>query len=185
MEGRFVIGSFGRLNDVKGQRYLVEAMTRLRYQVPEASLLLVGDGPDRANLERMIKGRGLDGVVRLLGWRRDAMAIMAAVDAVVQPTLTEAFSQVMVEALWMARPLVMTDVSGARDVIRNGKNGLIVPPFDAAALADAIGRLAADSEFRESMAAAGNEYVKSNLNIETVIPGYERSYMKAMGIGEG
>ena len=112
VESRFVIGSFGRLVDVKGHRFLIEAMSLLRRRLPEVSLLLIGDGPARSNLERMIHDLGLDDVVRLVGWRRDAMAVMSAVDAVVQPTLTEAFSQVMVEALWMSKPLVMTDVSG-------------------------------------------------------------------------
>ena len=184
VEGRFVIGNFARLIDVKGHRYLIEAMSRLRPRFPEAVLLLIGDGAERAQLERKIHEFGLDGVVRLLGWRRDAMAVMNAVDVVVQPTLSEAFSQVMVEALWMQTPLVMTDVSGARDVIRHGENGLIVPPGDPAALDEAIDRLARDAAFRASLAKAGREYVEKNLSIKAVIPRYEEAYKKAMGIGE-
>ncbi len=182
---RFVIGTFGRLHEEKGQRHLIEAMAMLRPRAPEVSLLIVGEGSERRNLERLIQDLGLADVVRLLGWRRDAMAVMAAVDAVVQPTLHEAFSQVMVEALWMARPLVMTDVSGARDVIKHGENGLIVPTGDPGALAEAIARLASDAALPESMGKAGREYVANNLSIEAIIPRYERAYLRAMGMGEG
>ncbi|MCV5959949.1 glycosyltransferase, partial [Escherichia coli] len=85
--------------------------------MPEILALLVGEGPERQNLERQIKELALEGNVILAGWRRDALTIMAAADAVVQSTLQEAFSQVMCEAMWMGKPLVMTDVSGAADVI--------------------------------------------------------------------
>jgi glycosyltransferase involved in cell wall biosynthesis len=184
IEGRFAIGSFARMFDVKGHRFLLEAMAQLRARVPEASLLLVGDGPARGDLERLVRDRGLGNVVRMLGWRRDTMAVMSAVDAVVQPTLSEAFSQAMVEALWMAKPLVMTDVSGARDVIRHGENGLLVPPGDPRALAHAIERLAGDPPLRASLARYGRAYVENNLSIEAVIPRYERAYSRAMGVGD-
>ena len=184
LEGQFVIGSFGRLIGIKGHRFLVEAMALLRSRVPAATLLIVGEGPERGNLEREINERGLGDVVRLLGWRSDAMAVMTAVDAVAHPTLHEAFCQVMVESLWMRKPLVITDVSGVRDVIRHGENGLIVPTSDPGALAHAIERLAGDPVLRESISMAGREYVSRNLSIETVIPRYERSYMRAMGICE-
>ena len=73
---------------------------------------------------------------------------MAAVDAVVQPTLQEAFSQAMVEALWLGKPLIMTDVSGAPDIISEGHNGMLVPRGDSDALADAIIHLAGDASLR-------------------------------------
>jgi L-malate glycosyltransferase len=182
LEGRFVVGNFARLYKDKGQRFLIQAMALLRSQVPEATLLIVGEGPERARLEGLVHELGLCDLVRLLGWRRDAMALMSAVDVVVQPTLEEAFSQVMAEALWMARPLIITDVSGAPDIIRHGENGLMVPREDANALAEAIGRLAHDHEFRESMAKAGREYVIDRLSIGAVIPLYERAYLQAIGM---
>jgi glycosyltransferase involved in cell wall biosynthesis len=182
LDRRFVVGNFARLYKDKGQRFLIQAMALLRSRVPEAALLIVGEGPERARLEGLIHELGLGDLVRLLGWRRDAMALMSAVDVVVQPTLEEAFSQVMAEALWMARPLIITDVSGAPDIIRHGENGLMVSREDANALTDAIERLALDDEFRESMAKAGREYVTGRLSIGAVIHRYERAYLQAMGM---
>ena len=148
MEGRFAVANFGRLHEEKGHRYLIDAVAQLRESVPNLLVLCVGEGPERANIERQIRTLGVEENVRLVGWRTDAMTIMAAADAVVQSTLQEAFSQVMIEALWMSKPLVITDVSGAPDIIRNGENGLMVPKADADALAAAMSSLADDSRIQ-------------------------------------
>ena len=110
------------------------------------------------------------------------MTLMAVVDAVVQPTLQEAFSQVMAEALWMGRPLIITDVSGAPDVIHDGVNGLLIPQADALALTAAIYKLAEDEAFRNRLGAAGRSYVQEQLSVEKIIPLYEQSYLRALGM---
>jgi glycosyltransferase involved in cell wall biosynthesis len=182
LEDRFVVGNFARLYKDKGQRYLIQAMALLRSRVPEATLLIAGEGPERATLEGLVQDLGLVNLVRFLGWRRDAIALMSAVDVVVQPTLQEAFSQVMAEALFMARPLIITDVSGAPDIIRHGENGLLVAREDPSALTDAIVRLASDPALRESMARSGRDYVRDHLSIEAVILRYELAYLQAMAM---
>jgi len=180
LDGRFVLGTFSRLHEEKGHRYLLRAFAELRGRVPRLSLLVVGEGPERGALERQIQTAHLGDAVRLLGWRRDTMTLMAAVDAVVQPTLQEAFSQVMAEALWMRKPLVITDVSGAQDVIRHDRNGLLVPKADPAALAAAVERLAGDDRLRARLGAAGRRYVEEHLTIDKIIPRYEQVYFEAM-----
>ncbi len=176
LEGRFALGNFARLHEEKGQRFLIRAMEDLHADFPQLALLIVGEGPERAALEQQIRDAGLGDVVRLLGWRRDAMRVMAAVDAVVQPTLQEAFSQVMAEALWMGRPLVITDVSGASDIIQDFHNGLLVPKGDPWALRVAIERLVCDDGLREELATNGIHYVTQNLRLENIIRQYEKSY---------
>ena len=179
MNGRFVIGNFGRLHEEKGHRYLVEAAAALRDKIPTLLVLCVGEGPERENIERQIQTLGVEENVKLIGWRTDAMTIMSAVDAVVQSTLQEAFSQVMVETLWMSKPLVITDVSGAADIIRDGENGLLVPKADAAALAGAIERLVENAELRDRIAKNGHDFVAENLVIDKKIKDYERAFLDA------
>ena len=181
LTGRFAVGNFSRLHEEKGQRFQTQAMVEFRARDPDVILLVVGEGPEWAALERQIEVAGLGDRVRLLGWRHDAMVLMAAVDAVVQPTLHEAFSQVMAEALWMRKPLIITDVSGATDIIRDGENGLLVPKADPGALASAIGRLAADESLRVRLGEAGRAYVEEHLRIEKIIPQYEQVYLRTMG----
>jgi glycosyltransferase involved in cell wall biosynthesis len=184
MDGRFVVATFSRLHEEKGHRYLVEAAAIARRSIPELLVLCIGDGPERPAIQRQIEERGVGINVKLIGWRPDAMAVASAVDAVVQSTLQEAFSQVMVEALWMSKPLVITDVSGAADIIRDGENGLLVPKADAQALADAMLRLARDPSLGKRLGAAGHELVSRELVIEKKITDYERSFLRAMNGSE-
>jgi glycosyltransferase involved in cell wall biosynthesis len=179
IEEKIAFANFGRLHEEKGQRYLITAAAELIGRVPNAHILIVGEGSERKALEKQIAEHGLSDNVRLVGWRKDAMTIMAAVDAVVQSTLQEAFSQVMCEALWMARPLVISDVSGAVDII-NETNGIMIPKADPAALCDAMERLAKDPDLRRSLGENGKQFVAGELTIDKMIGQYEGAFRKAM-----
>jgi glycosyltransferase involved in cell wall biosynthesis len=175
-----VFGTFGRLHEEKGHRYLLEAFAALKRRNSRVVLLVVGDGPERTALEKQIDQLKLQESVFMLGWCRDAMKLMAVVDAVVQPTLQEAFSQVMAEAMWMGKPLLMTDVSGATDIISNGVNGIIVPRGNAELLSNEMLNLVEDNGLRSRLGQAGRSYVESNLLIEKIIGRYEASYQRAV-----
>lgn len=179
MEGRFVIGNFSRLHEEKGHRYLLDAVAEARPSVPDLRVLIVGEGGERRALERRVAELALGDIVRFAGWRRDAMAIMAAVDAVVQPTLQEAFSQVMCEALWMSKPLVITDVSGVRDIIEHEQQALIVPKEDSGALANAVVRIAGDAELRRRLGERGRAAV-GDLTIDRMIGEFEAAFRRSM-----
>jgi glycosyltransferase involved in cell wall biosynthesis len=176
----FVVGTFARLYADKGHRYLLAAVAALVPTCPELRWLVVGDGAERASLESQVRSAGLGRHVRFVGWRRDALPLMAATDVVVQPTLQEAFSQVMGEAMWLERPLVMTDVSGATDIVEDGVNGFVVPKRDPSALGSAILRLHADEHLRREVAAAGRRWVTTELTPERVVPRYEAVYERAL-----
>ncbi|MGI8917998.1 MAG: glycosyltransferase [Pyrinomonadaceae bacterium] len=181
MDGRFVIGTFARLSEEKGHRYLIRALKKAKEEITHLLCLIVGEGSERAEIEREIAEAGVANIVKLTGWRRDGIKIMAAVDLVVQPTLQEAFSQAMVEALWLNKPLVITDVSGAPDIIRTGENGMLIPKGDQNALADAIIRLATNESLRHRLGQAGRRYVQENFVIDKMIREYETAYLRAMG----
>ncbi len=178
LDGRFVVACFGRLEPQKGQQFLIEAAVRLRRLMPTILVLLVGEGPGRIALENQIREHGLEDHVRLTGWRRDVLRIMASAHVVAQPTLQEAFSQVMAEALWMGRALVITPVGGVADIIRTGENGVVVPFGDEAALATAIHELAQDESRRRSLGRNGRAFAEQTLDIRRVIPRHERLYVE-------
>ncbi|MBX3295953.1 MAG: glycosyltransferase family 4 protein [Acidobacteria bacterium] len=181
LAGRFTIANFSRYHEEKGHRYLLDAIAELRKDVPDVVALLVGEGPERKELERQIAKLSIAENVILTGWRKDALTIMAAADAVVQSTLQEAFSQVMCEAMWMEKPLVMTDVSGAADIIENGKNGLLVPKGDSGKLAGAVKELHADPEKRKRITEEARRRVEGKFTIDKMIKRYEESFEKALG----
>jgi glycosyltransferase involved in cell wall biosynthesis len=87
----------------------------------------------------------------------------------------------MCEALWLEKPLVITEVSGAEDIIEDGANGVIVPKANAASLSSAIEKLAADEDERKRLAANGRRFIEENLTIEKMIGKFEASFRKAMG----
>ena len=179
LDGKTTFANFGRLHEEKGQRYLISAFAKLVEKRPESFLLIVGEGTQRAALQRQIDDLGLTENVKIAGWRTDAMVIMAAIDVVVQSTLQEAFSQVMCEALWMKRPLVITDVSGAVDII-DGTNGIMVPRGNVEELFEAMELLSGDRELRATLGRNGNEFVERELAIDKIITQYEASFERAV-----
>jgi glycosyltransferase involved in cell wall biosynthesis len=176
----FVVGTFARLYVDKGHRYLLTAIAALVPTCPALRWLVVGEGAERASLEAQVAAAGLGRHIRFTGWRRDALDLMAATDVIVQPTLQEAFSQVMGEAMWLGRPLVMTDVSGATDIIDDGRNGFVVPKRDPAALGKVIVRLHAHEQLRRDVGAAGRRWVTTELTPERIVPRYEAVYDQAL-----
>jgi glycosyltransferase involved in cell wall biosynthesis len=88
----------------------------------------------------------------------------------------------MAEALWLCKPLVITDVGGVSDVITNGVNGLLVPKEDSSALITAIKLLADDAELRRRLGASGRAHVQQHLHIDKIISQYEQVYLRAMGL---
>lgn len=175
LEGRTVLGTFARLYRDKGHRYLIEALVDVAAAFPEVLLLLVGDGAERDRLEQQVRAHGLTDHVRFLGWRHDPLVVMSAVDIVVQPTLQEAFSQAMVEALWLGKPLLTTKVSAAPDVITHGQNGLLATPGSVSGLRDHLMLLLGDRQMRERLSSNARA-VQQRLSIERVIPMYEAMY---------
>lgn len=176
LDGRTTIGTFARLHRHKGHRYLLDAMAKIVSASPDVLLLLVGEGPERPELERQIADLDLNDHVRLLGWRRDGITVMSAVDIVVQPTLEEAFGQAMIEALWLGKPLVTTDVCGAADMMDNAVDALIVRPGDTRSLASSVISLMGDESLRRRLGETARKRVQKELTVDNIVPRFERLY---------
>jgi glycosyltransferase involved in cell wall biosynthesis len=142
----------GRLTAQKGLATALEALVR----VPAARLVLVGDGPDRAALEELARETGLDGRVEFRGSRprRDVLRTLAGADAALLPSEWENLPHAAIEALAMGTPVVATAVGGVPEIVRDGENGLLVPPRDPQALAEAIERVIGDKPLRDRLAVA-------------------------------
>lgn len=148
----FALGVAGRLTAQKALGDTLEALAR----VPDVALLVLGDGPERAKLERRAGELGLADRVRFLGagTRDDVIALFRAVDAALLTSAWENLPHTLLEALATGTPVIATAVGGIPEVVRDGENGLLVPPRDIAAIASAIDRLVHDDALRASLAAA-------------------------------
>lgn len=163
-----VIGYVGNFAPGKGHEQLILAYEEILKTHPEARLFLIGTG--RVQEVDGIVGRlGLGRRIVFAGWRDDIAACLNAMDIFVQPSLSEAFSQVLIEAMGVGLPVVATDVGGAREVIEDQIHGLIVPPGDVAALVSAVEHLAVNTEQRNEMAMTGQRSVRERFTVERMV----------------
>lgn len=171
-----VIGTVGRLVPIKGQRTLLDAFAALRARFPAAHLVLVGDGELRGELQQAARdlrlplaGEAAAGAVHFLGLRSDVARQMAGFDLFALPSLNEGMGRVLVEAMAMELPCVASRVSGIPDVVAEGETGLLVPPRDPDALAEALAALLADPARARSFGAAGRARAVPGLGVEAML----------------
>lgn len=153
--GRLRYIACGRLVEQKGYSFLLDAFAEV-IKTLDAELHILGDGPLRAELEAKVASLGIAGRVTFLGFRKNPFAHMKAADVFVLSSLWEGFGNVIVEAMAMGRPVVVTDCNhGPAEIITHEENGLLVPPRDANALAAAMLRVGRDEALRTRLAEAG------------------------------
>jgi glycosyltransferase involved in cell wall biosynthesis len=167
-----VIATVGRLCEPKkGLAVFLRAATRVAAAEPRARFVVVGDGPARGALERLAGGAGIAGRVRFAGERRDVASLLPGVDLFVQPSLWEGFGLTIIEAMAAAAPVVATNVGGIPEVLRDGIDGLLVPPGDEEALAGAILRLVRDPDLARRLGGAGRARAEAEFGIGTLLDG--------------
>lgn len=182
--GTRLVVHVGNIRPYKGHSNLIAATRDLSANHADVLVVSIGGEKRHGDLERLkveASSAGLDGKIRFLGRRPDARAYIAAADCVVNPSDVEGFPVVLLEALAIGRPVVATSVGGVSDVVRHEETGLLVPPGDPAALAQAIGRCL-ESPDASSWARNGRELVLAEYGLEKMVAGYETVYRDVLGI---
>jgi glycosyltransferase involved in cell wall biosynthesis len=172
-----LVGIVARLVPIKAHEVFLQAADRVQRLVPRAHFLVVGDGERRAELERYAGQLGLGDTTFFLGWRRDMQAIYADLDAVVLSSLNEGSPVAIIEAMAAGRPVISTDVGGVSEVIESGRSGLLVPPRDAEALADAVTLVLSDPATAHRMGQAAREAVYPKYSSGRLIADLEQLYL--------
>lgn len=159
------------LRDGKGHDVLLRSLPAVRARVPTARLLVAGDGEREAALRSQARtlGDGMADAVRFLGHRTDIPDLLAACDLVVLPSVAEALPTALIEAAAAGRPVVATRVGGIPEVVVDGVSGLLVPPRDPAALADAIATLLLDRARARLYGTAARGIARSRFSIDTQV----------------
>ena len=152
--GAFVVGSVGRLSREKGHHVLLDAIAQARPRIPQLAVVLVGDGPERAALERSAETQGLGDTVRFLGQRHDLERLYAAFDLFVLPSLTEGSPTALLEASAYALPTLASRVGAIPDMLREGSEIALVAVDHPAQLAEALVGLASDPTLRARLGEA-------------------------------
>jgi glycosyltransferase involved in cell wall biosynthesis len=174
-EGALVAGVIARLTDQKGHSFLLESLAN-EPALARLHLVVIGDGPLRADLERQAAGRGLSARVSFLGSRRDLGDLLSVMDIFVLPSLWEGLPLSMVLAMGAGLPVVSTSVAGIPEVVQDGRTGLLVPPGDAAALGRALARLVGSADERRSLGEAAREYVLPRFGVDRYVASVVSTY---------
>ncbi|MGI8469850.1 MAG: glycosyltransferase [Pyrinomonadaceae bacterium] len=174
-ENDFVIGYVASFAQGKGHLQIIEAFSKIVKEIPEARLFFVGTG-NSAEANAAVEKFSLREKIIFAGWRDDAPACMNAMDLFVQPSLSEAFSQVLIEAMGVGLPVIATDVGGANEVIADGKNGFLIKPNDAESIYRKTVELYRSKELRDKIAIAGQANVRKRFGVERMIERYVGLY---------
>lgn len=145
-----------RLQPEKNIPGLIEALARVRETLPNVVCVIAGEGDQERSIRSRIDELKLSTAVRLLGFRPDVLDVIAAGDLFVLPSSVEGFGLVLVEAMALGKAVVSTAAGGPLEIVENGVTGLLVPPGESTALADAISSLLSDSPRRQTMGNLGN-----------------------------
>ena len=164
-----VVGNIAALVPHKGQKYFVEAAAIVVRSVPHARFLILGEGELRPALEHQVKGLHLGQHLVLAGFRTDVLAQLKALDLFVMSSVTEGLGTSLLDAMAAARPIVGTTAGGIPEVVAHGETGLLVPPRDPQALADAILRLLRDEPGRRRMGEAGLERAHAMFSADRMV----------------
>ena len=175
----FLIGSVGRLEPIKGHRYLLEAFRDLAPRFPNLYLALVGDGELLPKLRSQAQRFGLADRILFLGWRDDIPALLHTFDLFVLPSLNEGMGRTLVEAMAASLPIVATKVCGIPEVLGEGEAGLLVEAGSASALAQGIEKLLLDPELRVQLGKAAQERSR-RYSVEAMLQKIEALYRQLL-----
>ena len=178
--GSFVVGTIGRLEQVKDQPTLAAAFCRLLAERPDLRgrlrLAIVGDGSLRAGLERLLAEHGASDLAWLPGYRSDAAELMRSFDAFVLPSQREGISNTILEAMATARPVVATAVGGSPEIVVDGVTGFLVPRADPAAMAARLLAYLDQPGLASAHGQAGLARVQERFSLAAMMAAYGRVY---------
>ncbi len=179
-----IVLSAGRLSPEKGFGLLVDAAERVLQSHPDAGFIHFGDGIERPAIEQAIRERKLAGRFVLAGFTDQLDAILPAADLVVLPSYTEGMPNVLLEAGAAGVACVATRVGGSPEVIADGETGILVPPGDSAAIAEAVGALLADGARRAAMGRAARDRMRAEFSFGSQANAYSALLASLVTVSE-
>jgi len=171
-----VIIQVARLNRLKDHSTAIRAMARLHETIPQARLVVVGEGEERAEIERLIVELRLDHIVRLLGSRSDIPRLLQSADIFLLSSISEGIPLTLIEAMATGLPCVATRVGGVLEVVVPGETGLLANAGDAAGIAECLRILASDPLGRRQMGKSGSNRAIERFDASAMHAAYRQLY---------
>lgn len=149
-----LLASIGRLDEQKGNKYLIQAAAKLIKEIPNTYFLIVGDGPLMDDLKKQSEDQGTSHNIIFTGYLDEIPQVQSAIDVQVFPSLWEGTTLTIFEAMAIGVPVVSTDADGLAEIVKDGENALVVKPGDAEALFQAMRKICQDDNLRQQLAKA-------------------------------
>ena len=173
-----VIGTVARLHRQKGIPYLLEAARLLLKQIPGLQFLIIGGGPWKDRLLEQKNRLGLEKSVHFLGERKDIPQLLSLFDVVALPSLWEGLPYSLLEAGSSGKPIVATDVDGVKEIITDGKTGILVPPKNPEKLAEALLQLIKNKDLANRLGAALKEDIQKRYSLLSMVESVQDLYLR-------
>ncbi|MCI0621963.1 MAG: glycosyltransferase family 4 protein [Acidobacteria bacterium] len=170
-----IVGVVASFTPAKGLHLFLEAALKVLREVPGVCFVMVGDGALRPQLEKQARALGLNSAIKMLGWRRDVPELLQTFDVFLLTSLWEGLPRSLVEASLSGVPSVASNVDGIAEIVKEGKNGYLVPPGDTEAMARNVVRLLQDEPLRRRMGEYGNTEVEE-FSSEKMLKDYSELY---------
>lgn len=175
-----VVGIVARLSDVKGHTYLVEAMKQVIDEIPDAQLLIVGEGKMKDELVKLTKALGIEKNVFFLPEVEDTREVLSAMDLFVLPSLKEGLGLALMEAMASGLAVIGSDIGGIRSLIQDGKTGLLAKVADSQDLAAKIIALLKAPQMRKILSRTAQDFIAQNFSQEKMVQETERVYSECL-----
>lgn len=182
LEPGLVVGIVARLSDVKGHVYLIEAMKTVLEKIPEAQLLIVGEGKMEGQLRELSKRLGISARVVFIPSIDDTCKALAAMDLFIMPSVNEGLGLGLMEAMASGLAVIGSDVGGIKSLIQNGHNGLLVKACATAELASAMLELLEDRGKREMFGNNARRFIHQNFPQEKMLSETKKIYEECLNI---
>ncbi|MCJ7579860.1 MAG: glycosyltransferase family 4 protein [Candidatus Aminicenantes bacterium] len=176
-----LIGTIARLHRQKGIPYLLEAARLLSQEIPGIQFLIVGGGPWKDRLTRQKNRLGLEATVHFLGERKDVPQLLSLFNVVVLSSLWEGLPYSLLEAGALSKPVVATDVNGVKEIIKDGKTGILVPARSPRKLAEALRKVIEDKELANRLGAALREDIQKKFSLFCMVEDVQNLYLRLLG----
>jgi glycosyltransferase involved in cell wall biosynthesis len=179
-ENDILVGNVGRLSPEKGQRVFLDAAKIICHSQNDVYFVLVGDGPDRAALEKYSAEEGIEDRVLFAGYEHDVRPVYQDIDILALTSYTEGFPNVLLESLCMDTPIVATRVGGVEDIVQDGVTGYICEAGDSIGIAASMQRMLDDPEKARAMVSNGKALIRREFQFSTRIEKIQNLYRNVL-----
>ncbi len=180
LQGQPIVGAIARLSPIKGLDFFLRAVPGLLSDFPRLQVLLVGDGPTKADLVRLAYELGIQERVVIVHAVEDTRTPLACMEAFVAPSLREGFGLAIVEAMAAGVPVVASNAGGPAEIIEDGKSGFLIPPGDSSAIETALRSLLAEPELKIRIGQQGRRRAQERYDMKRVVQKVEEVYARAL-----